>query len=494
MKDSQNKPSFSPYRKWGAAVQVSLFILIVLSVVVMANYLSQAYFARFHVSTYNRSPLSPRTYKILESLTNQVKVTVYYDKEDSLYPIVADLINEYKLASTKIVVQVVDYSRDQAAALLLKEKYPNIFGSPGAKNLVLFDCGGKVKVVEGSLLAHYALEQVPSEKEPAFRRKPTEFMGELLFSTALLYVSNPSPLKAYFLQDDGEHDMFAGKTNEAGYLEFTYILAQNYIQSERLSLGTNSVPMDCNLLIIAGPTSRLPDATLQKVDQYLDQGGRLLAMFNYITTNRETGLEKILAKWGVSVGANWIKDPDPNDTTQANLSDMIVSISGKHPLVNPLLHKRLQLLMPRSIGKISATPAPPGAPRVEVLASSGPRSFADGNPAAVHAFPLMVAVEKDPIKGVITERGTTRMVIIGDSFFLGNYFIDAGANRLFAHCLANWLLDRTQLLQDIGPRPVKEYRNVMTKGQLQSAQWILLAGMPGTALLAGLLVSFRRRR
>ncbi|HWX22781.1 MAG TPA: GldG family protein [Candidatus Binatia bacterium] len=489
---SQTKPSFSPYRKWGVGLQVFVFILIVLSVVLMVNYLSQAYFVRFHLSASTRNPLSPRTLKVLESLTNQVKVIIYYDKEDSLYNEVSELVNEYKLASTKISVQVVDYTRDQATALQLKEKYPAILGSPNAKNLVLFDCAGKVKVVEGNLLARYVLEQVPNEKEPEFRRKPTDFMGELMFTTALLNVSNPTPLKAYFLQDDGEHDITGDEKDAASYLQFAYILAQNYILPNKLSLGTNAIPMDCNLLIIAGPTSRLPETTLQKVDQYLDQGGRLFALFNFTTTNHETGLEKILAKWGVNVGTNWIKDPD--NFTQANFSDMIVANFGKHALVNPLLRKRLQLLMPRSIGKLAAAPVP-GAPRVEELVFSGPRSFADGNPAlGSHPFPLMVAVEKDPIKGVITERGTTRMVIAGDSFFLGNHFIEVIGNQLFAHCVANWLLDRTQLLQDIGPRPVKEYRLAMTRAQLQSAQWILLAGMPGSALLAGFLVWLRRRR
>jgi len=490
--DLQSDPSFSPYRKWGVGLQVALLLLLVLAVVLMANYLSQAYFVRFHLSTTNRHPLSARTLKVLDSLTNQVKVVLFYDKEDPLYSSVSDVLTEYKLASSKISVQFVDYTRDQASALQLKEKYPAVFSAPDAKNLVLFDCAGKVKVVPGSLLAHYILEQVPNEKEPEFRRKPTEFMGELLFTTALLHVSNPNPLKACFLQDEGEHDPSSrDKKDAAGYFEFASVLAQNYIQPELLSVGTNPIPMDCNLLIIAGPTSRLPDATLQKVDQYLEQGGRLLALFNFITTNRETGLEKILAKWGVNVGTNWVKDPA--HTSQANLSDLFVVDFSKHPLVNPLLYKRLQLLMPRSISKIGAPLPAPGAPRVEEVAFSGPKSFADAGSIHPHSFPLIVAVDKDPIKGVITERGTTRIVVCGDSFFLGNYYIDGGANRLFAHCLINWLLDRTQLLQDIGPRPMTEWRLTMTRTQLQSAQWILLAGMPGSALLAGFLVWLRRR-
>jgi hypothetical protein len=105
----------------------------------------------------------------------------------------------------------------------------------------------------------------------------------------------------------------------------------------------------------------------------------------------------------------------------------------------------------------------------------------------------MVAVEKGAIKDVITERGSTRMVVVGDSLFLGNLQIESAANRDFAGNALNWLLERTQLLTGLGPRPITEYRIVMTKAQLQQAQWLLLGALPGAVLLLGGLVWLRRR-
>src|SRR5215471_5186943 len=93
-------PSFSPYRKWGIGLNVALVLLAVLAVVVMVNYLSQDYFVRFHWGERNRHPLSPLTVKYLQSLTNQVKVTLYYDKENTFYTTILDLLKEYKLASS----------------------------------------------------------------------------------------------------------------------------------------------------------------------------------------------------------------------------------------------------------------------------------------------------------------------------------------------------------------------------------------------------------
>jgi LPXTG-motif cell wall-anchored protein len=136
---------------------------------------------------------------------------------------------------------------------------------------------------------------------------------------------------------------------------------------------------------------------------------------------------------------------------------------------------------------------PADAPHVEEIAFSGQHSFLRGDPSPKPHFPLMVAVEKG-IQGVITERGATRMVVVGDSLCLANRQLDSWANRDFARLAVNWLLGRTQLLKGLGPRPVAEYKLVMTKSQLQSAEWILLAGMPGGALLLGGLVWLRRRR
>jgi hypothetical protein len=489
--ETKSKPSFSPYRKWSMGLRVALLVILVLAVVVMVNYISQAYFLRFYLGARGKSTLSPRTLSLLGSLTNQVKITVYYDQGDLLYSSVADLVNEYKQASPKISVQTVDYERDPISALQLKERHPWL-ATPAAKNLVIFECGEKTKAVEGNLLAKYVLEQVQEGGEDQLRRRPTAFLGELYFTAALLDVINPKPLKAYFLTDEGEHS-FQSDDKALGYSKFASLLEQNYIAPTNLSLlGTNSIPMDCNLLVIAGPAERLTDGELGKVEQYLNEGGRLLLLFNNFTTKtRDTGLEPLLGKWGVHVSLGVVRDPE--NTTQRDLSDMKVKKFGQHPLINPLLEKQLHLILPRAVGKYPASTAP-GTTKVDELAFSGPQSYPDGAPNPQRAFPLMVAVEKAALKGVITERGTTRMVVAGDSMFLGNYYIESAANRQFAGCVANWLLDRTQLLADIPPRPFAEYRNLMTQAQMKNTELVLLGGAPGGVLLLGTLVWLRRRR
>ena len=146
-------PSFSPYRKWGIGLHVVVIVLVVLSVVVMVNYISANYFLRFHLSTRTRIELSSRTLGLLKSVTNQVRVTLYYDTEDAgaLYSTVSDLLGEYRTVNSRIKVETVDYIRNPGLAQKTKAKYN--LSSQTDKNLIIFDCEGKVKPVDGNALA-----------------------------------------------------------------------------------------------------------------------------------------------------------------------------------------------------------------------------------------------------------------------------------------------------------------------------------------------------
>jgi hypothetical protein len=496
--DPHPKPSFSPYRKWGIGLHVCLLVLVVFSVVVMVNYLSREYSRCFYLSTRAKIELSARTLGLLKSLTNQVKVTVYYDTEgdEALYGTVMDLLSEYQRKNQKITIQTVDYMRDPGLAQKVKAKYS--LTAPTDKNFVIFDCEGKVKTVDGHGLAQYVIEQAavqaPDAKRPMFQRRPVAFLGELAFTAALLDVTSPKPFKACFLQGHGEHAIDSGD-ERLGYLKFASLLQQSCIKPEPLSLlGTNTVPADCNLLVIAGPQSVIDEAELDKIEQYLNQGGRLLALFNIGSVSKDTGLERILAKWGVDVGHNAVTDPD--NAIPGKATDLLVLNfgGGKHPVVNGVLGSMLHLSWPRTVGQLKSRAEAADAPHVEEIAFSGPRATVAGSQVGRPPFPLMVAVEKGAIRDVITERGSTRLIVVGDSLFLGNLQIDSAANRDVAVAAVNWLLERTQLLAGVGPRPVTQYKIVMTKAQLRQAQWLLLGALPGSVLVLGGAVWLRRRR
>jgi hypothetical protein len=491
-----SQPSFSPGRRWLIGLDVLARTALVLAVVVMANYIGAKFSGRFYLSPQSQM-LSTRTLSVIRSITNQVNVTVYFDTKDeeNFYPTIIALLGEYQAANQNIRVRTVDYVRENSEAQKIKEQYKQYMSSASDKDLVIFDCGGHVKIVNGKQLCETKLEQMPSEdpneKEIPFRRKPVAFNGEMMFTAMLLGVENPKPLKAYFLQGDGEPSL--SDSGETDYQKFRDVLKENYIATEPLSLlGGGAVPDDCNLLVIAGPRSAFKDTELREIDQYLKQGGRLFVLFNYFSVKQPTGLEPILARWGVNVIPDVVQEHNPSQTSG---EDVIIYNFGSHPAVNPLTGLAVQLILPRPIGVVESPNPPADAPKVEALLASSPQSTLMGNPtAAPRSYPLVVAVEQTPGSSVAHPRGTTRMIVAGDSFFLDNRQIGSLANRDFAGYAVNWLLDRTMLLEGIGPRPVTEFRLTLTQSQQNNVRWLLLAALPGGVLVFGWLVWLVRRR
>jgi len=482
------QPSFSPGRRWKIGFDVVVRTALVLAVVGMVNYLGAKFHHRFYLSSQTQVQLSSRTLSVVRSVTNHVTVTVYYDKTDDWYPAIIGLLNEYRSANPNISVKAVDYVRDAGEAQKVKAQYK--LSSAQDKDLVIFDCAGRVKIVNGDALTQVKLEQVPNATEREFRRKPVAFNGEMAFTAMLLAVENPRPLTAYFVQGHGEPSL--SETGDPDYQKFGAVLAENYIATAPLQLlGDSAIPDDCNLLIIAGPRSAFSEAELLKLDQYLAQGGRLFMLFNYFSLKHPTGLEPIFARWGVNVISDVVQDP--KNTTSGK--DVIVHNFSPHPAVNPLTQLALQMILPRPISKVDWKNPPANAPKVDELVFSGLQSTLRDDPAAApRSYPLMAAVEQKPAPGAANARGTTRLIVVGDSFFLDNQMIEAGANRDFAGYAANWLLDRTVLLEGIGPRPVKEYRLMISREQFREVCWLLLAALPGGVLAFGWLVWLVRRK
>jgi hypothetical protein len=102
-------------------------------------------------------------------------------------------------------------------------------------------------------------------------------------------------------------------------------------------------------------------------------------------------------------------------------------------------------------------------------------------------------VERPAVTGVVTGRGTTRMIVVGDSFFLANGLMKVmDGNRDFASYAINWLVERPQLTAGVGPRPISEYRIALTISQMRTIRWLLLGALPGGVILFGGLVWWRR--
>src|SRR6185503_3597157 len=498
---SEPPASFSRARKWNITVNTALLVLSVVALLVMTNYLAARHYSQFDWSGTGQIALSPLTRRVIDSVTNDLRVILYFDRdrEETLFKLSHRLLKTYSAANPHIIVETIDYTRDTSAALAAKKKYNLV--EKNDRDMVIFDCQDRTKFVYQGELSDLDMNELLAGRSGEIKR--VAFKGEMHFTSAILNVLTPRQLKAYFLQGHDEHNP-ASDEGLMGYSKFAGVLRENGVKFEPLMLeGAAEIPSDCNLLIIAGPRLTMLPVVVEKIDRYLKGGGRLFALFNFNSATRETGLERALAEWGVLVGRNRVLDGERSYARDKQ--DMVLSAYGTHRLVRPLIGSGLYMLRPRSVSAEKGARRGADAPQVEELIFTSPggrviENFRpDGSPSPasddpIGPVPLAVAVERGSVRNVSAERGATRIVVTGDSIFLANDTIDKLANHEFASHAINWLLVREELLIGIPPRPMKTYIITVSRAQLISVQWLLLAGMPGFALLLGGLVWMRRRR
>ncbi|HEY3914894.1 MAG TPA: Gldg family protein [Verrucomicrobiae bacterium] len=494
----QPKPSFSPSHRWVIGFNTLLLVVSALALVVMANYLANGYFKRFQWSRDAAFRLSGPTLRVLNSLTNDVTITIFFQpsgQNSQIYELTKALLSEYQhLNPRQIHVKDLDYTRSVGAAKELLAT--NSITGLEQKDFILFQCGNRTKVVFARDLSEYDFSDLLAGRSQYVRR--SKFRGEMYFTADIYAVSYPQTLKTYFLYGHGENNpgdpgATDDKLGPAGYSKIASIV-KNEVSSDwdRLLLqGTNGVPADCQLLIIAAGAHEgkfLPEE-LDKIAAYLKQGGRLLALLTV-----DCGLEPVLEQWGVTIGTNRVVDHDPNyyigNNTFYNATWGVPQI-----IVNPLASEKQSILMvwPRPVFKVKQEGKVPGGPDVSYLAYTSTNAVDDSNQKGV--YPLLAAVEQGVINGVNSPHGGgTRIVVAGDSDFLDDQVIDIAGNHYFAARTLNWLLERPELLlEGLGPKPISEYRLYLSRSQIRKVQWLFLAAMPGSVLAFGALVWLRRR-
>lgn len=483
---AEREPSFTRGRKWRIGFNVVIAAVSAFALVVMANYLAARHSLRYNWSDAAANKLSPLTVRTLNGLTNNVKVIVYFDRDEPLFGLVSSLIKDYQLRSPRLEVEFVDY-RYPGRAAMVRAQYKLTAGSEGSR--VIFDSNGRVRSVLSSELSDFAMQG----KE--FRR--TAFKGEQLFTAALLNVTTARRSKAYFLSGHGEHSPESEDDN-IGYARFAKMLADNDVEwSVFSSLHSQELPEDCSLLIIAGPGEKFLTEELERLQKYLSKGGRLLAFFPFVD-RKVTGLENLLAAWNVDVGRNAVQD---RARSKSNDSQVIAQQFGSHPVTRSLLRSSLNFVLPRSVSSraIGATRA--DAPKTTELVFTGPEGIAIGSidekgmgqVERRGAIPLAVAVEKGGIQGVAADAGATRIVAVGSSVSFANAVIQDVANADFANLAVNWLLNRDHMLSEIPPRAITNYTISVTEEQMRVLRWILLGAAPVGALAIGGIVWLRRR-
>jgi hypothetical protein len=478
MSDEQQLAGFSPTVRRVISRRVILSAVTAAVCVVLANLLALRNPAQIVLTQSADHSLSPLTKNVLRSLTNEVRAVVLFDRQADLFEPVKNLLTEYERTSPKLKLEFIDIARDPTRAEAVQQELKMSVNSP--ENRVIFAANNTAKAISQSELSILDFSEFINTREA----RRTHFVGEQLFTSAIAAVTQGRQTKVGFVIGHGEHKA-SDTGGQWGYSKFANILQQKDLHLQEIPLtGTNSIPADCRMLIVAGPRTPYSRDELAKLREFVGTGGSLFTLFNFYSLQRPTGLENFLADYDFEIGFNQVSDSKNEQSGQGGL--LLVDDLGSHPITKPILGSRLQLLLPRSVGIPEAENDE--SPTVSILAHSSDAGQAvgqiQGNKGSVERegkIPL-IAAKLHANDG----QPPARLVVAGDSLFLGNSAIEAGANRDFASLAVNWLLEREHLLA-IAPRTVTEYRIDLSRAEMTSITWLLLLVLPGGTLGLGLL-------
>lgn len=279
------------------------------------------------------------------------------------------------------------------------------------------------------------------------------------------------------------------------------LTSQGYI-TEPLNLVTSeAVPDDAAAVVVAAPSTPLFEAEVERLQAYLNQGGRLLALVPPLT---ETGLDPIASDWGIELVADVVVDVSQvAQVVGAGPVVVLVTTYGDHPITRPLQAQNLMSFFP--LARSLQGPAENATPLLLSSRESwgeidteterfefDPEADLQGPLTLGYALSRSANPEASGEASAEDEAPEARLVIIGNAAFAsdGN-FRQLGNGDLFLNAV-NWLADRSSLIA-IQPKSATDRRFALTAQNINGLAILSTFILPLVALGGGGYIWWQRR-
>ena len=485
-------------------VNVVFMTLIAIIVVIFLNFISLRRYARWDLTESSRFSLSGKTVNVLSGLKERVEVTALVggvrELDAWLQSRIEDLLEEYKARSTKLEVEVIEATRERDRVKLFLD---GIGEKDAELNSLIVRCRGRTK-------------HVTQKELIKFTPRPL-FNGEAALTEAIINVSEGKPPVVYFSTGHGERSIQDGLSRLN-----TYLKRDNY-ETKTISLAVDKrVPEDCDILVIAGPKTLITQEEIGLIRNYLQGGGKLLAMLEPAAARGEaSSLARLLREFNVDVRGDLVAfDRSTNIFGQTILThELSARDFAPHAITDSLSNINLRFFGAAPLKVIESGSSQPGMPpagnpayRAIALVRARKSSWGESQPmkrekrkyepAEDEEGPVVLAAAVEVVRPGGSAYappepvpGGARLIIIGDVDCADNRLIDslASANKPFIINAFNWLAEKSTLL-GIGPQEPDLRPLRLTPKSQRAVFWISIVGMPFAAILVGGVVWWRRRR
>ena len=453
-------------------LNAAVMVALILGVIALVEAVSYRHNWRLDLTENKRHSLSPQTVRVLKELRVPVKATGFFRPDEGGKRRAEDLLKQYGSASDgRFTWEMVDADRDPLRA--------KRYGVETYGTVVL-----EAKLKEGQAKEEKILD---AEEEK--------------LTNGLIRVTREGKRVVYFLKGHGERD--PGSSQRTGLSEVKGAIEKlNYEVKELVLARETKLPDDAAILVVAGPEKDLLPNEVEAVQGYVGRAGKILFL---VDPFQAPGLSPVLERYGLGLGNDVIIDVNPlGRVYQAGPEIPVVGDYQSHPITQGMRGVLTFFPIARTVAVKDKLPEGVTA---QALARTSSESWAETNQDEIRSGqvkpdpgeargPLSVAaVATVDAKEVPEDRkgAKARIVVVGDSDFATNAFVNVSGNRDFFLNTLSWLAEEENLIA-IRPRDASRSAPLfLTAAQGQVLFWVPVVLVPLTLVGAGVFTFVGRR-
>lgn len=450
--------AFSARRSTRLGLNSVLMVVLFAGILVIVNFLAARHSKRWDFSETQHFTLAPQTYRVLRGLDREVKITVFSQERSPGYNTYRDLLDEYRQASDRIKVEFVD-----------PERKPGVARQYGITRIdtAVFESGTQSTRVT-----------TPSEAE---------------LTGALIRVSKEAKKRILSLEGHGERGI---NDQERGGLSLAKeaLTKQGYEVDTVSLLRETAVPENTAVLVVAGPRRPVTQDEQDRIARYVSAGGRLLVL---VDPETQANLDPLLRQWGIELGKGILVDLQDR-LAQGDLTALMVRTFTQHEITQDFT---FAVLFPVSRHLVLHEDEAKDWDIVP-LARTSPRSWAETDlKGRVVSFsekedvqgPLPLAAAITPKKPPEEGKPRPAIVVVGNSSFASNAYINFPGNTDFLLHTVNWLAEERELIS-ITPKEPAFRPFIPNPAQERALLYLQVLLLPFFTFLMGMAIWRRRKR
>jgi gliding motility-associatede transport system auxiliary component len=450
--------TFSARRSTRVGANSLVIVLLVVGILAITNFLAARHSLRWDLSEDQNFSLAPQTYRVLRSLSHDVKVTVFTTEKDPGFHPYKERLDSYRQASPKITLEFID-----------PERQPKVAQSYGITrtDTAIFESGSQTIRVTS-----------PSEIE---------------LTGALIRVSKDHKKRILFLEGHGERGL-DDKERIGFSLAKDALTKQGYDIGTISLLQTAAVPENTAVLVLAGPRRPVTREEQARIQTYVDKGGRLFVL---VDPDSQADLDPMLKHWGLGVGPGVLVDLQDR-LAQGDLTTLLVRTFTEHEITQDLTSVVLfplarHVTFDDQIGKDWNY-----VPLARTSANSWAETDMKGRVVSFNEKedvkgPLPMAAALAPKKQPEEGQPRPAIVVIGNSTFATNAFLNFPGNTDFFLHAAGWLAEERDLIA-ITPKEPALHPFTPNPVQERALLYLQVVLLPAATFLFGMMVWRKRRR